>query len=114
MCAPRRVTNVNLGGNTGAASIAQAQSSGKIPRMFLLDKINSTAAESPSGEPGADEAGKLMGELDHDIGLFAAGFEVSAVADVGFGHEAAQLLKVVADEGFSSGEGAGVFGDDVA
>ena len=42
------------------------------------------------------------------------GFKVVAVADVGLVHQAAEGGNVVGDEGVSGGDGAGVFGDDVA
>ncbi len=88
--------------------------SANVARMRLLDQIYGAAAETAAGEPRADQAGQVLGQFHHGIGLFTAGFEVLAVADVGFSHEATQFLQIVADQCIGSGHGAGVFGDDVA
>src|SRR6516164_8491240 len=107
------MTNMNLGRDAGAGSIALAQSGGELLGMLSLDEVHGATAKTAAGEACADEASEVLGEFDHCVGLFAAGLKVLAVADVGLGHQEAEFLHVVADEGVGSSDGAGVLGDDV-
>ncbi len=68
----------------------------------------------PPGEARADQAGQILRQLDHQVGLDATALEILAIAPVRLGHEPAHFGQVALFQGLFGGNGAQVLADDVA
>lgn len=107
------VADVDLGVDAGGFLVALAKGGGEGHGVIGFDEVDGASTESAAGEAGADETWQVLGEIDHDVALGATAFEILTVADVGFGHEAADGGEVVTGESVGAGDGAQIFGDDV-
>ena len=103
----------DIGLDGGLGLITAGQRIGKGLRLACLNQVDGATAEAATGEAGADQAGQILRELDHQIGLDAAAFKVLAVAAVSLGHETADLLEVALEQSLAAGHGAQVFADDM-
>jgi len=114
VCPCRRVAEIYIGCDAGGVEITRAQVFRKRRRGGVFDEVDGAAAESAAGEASPDTPRLLFGEIDEDVYLGAAGLEVVAIAGVGFIHEPAKGFEVAGFEGIGGGDGANVFGNDVA
>jgi hypothetical protein len=108
------VADVDFRRDSCCFGVAFAEIVGKLRSLLLVDEVDGASSEAAAGEAGADESGQILSEIDHGVGFDAAGFEVLAIADVSFVHEAAEGFEVAGIEGSCGGDGADIFGDNVA
>ena len=107
------VADVDFGLDAEFGFVALAEFSGEGLGVALLDEVDGASAKSAAGETRADEAGQVLSEGDHGVGLCATSLEVLAIAAMCLGHEAADFGEITLFECLFRGHGTQVFADDV-
>ncbi len=87
----RSMADVNLRNDADFAGIACSKRFCELRRLSPLNKVDSAASEASAGETRADKPWEVPGKVDHGVGLDTTGFKITTIADMGFGHEPANL-----------------------